>query len=94
MPYYRMGGSLVHLNLGASGRKRMAPPCPFFVAMNGRRERCLAFTSFECDWPGCNAPFCDRHRLNIGSNLDVCPTHNHLRGLFSRLLPAPKEISP
>lgn len=94
MPSYRIGGSMVHLNLGGKARKNPTPACPFFVTVNGRRQRCLAMAPYLCDWPGCNVPFCEPHRLNVGAGLDVCPTHNHRRGLFSRLLPAPAERSP
>lgn len=96
MPWYRMGGSIVHINMGRGKRaKKAAPACPFFRWARDRETgqrrmvRCLCITSYLCDWPGCNAPFCEDHRLNLGSDLDVCPTHNHRRGLFSRLLPAP-----
>jgi hypothetical protein len=87
-----MGPSLVHINFGRGKRAKKAPtPCPFFrYAKNedGTRRRvyCLCITEYLCDWPGCNAPFCPDHRLNLGPDLDVCPTHNHQRGLFSRLL--------
>lgn len=100
MPWYRIGGGLAHINMGRGKRAKKAPPaCPFFrwawrdSADGITRERvfvrCMCITGFECDWPGCNVPFCGDHRLNLGPDLDVCPTHNAHRGLFSRLLPAP-----
>lgn len=108
MPWYRMGGNMVHLNLGR--RKNAPPPCPFFrwetrkeprEAMDGTvrvvsqrvRVRCMCITTVLCDWPGCDAPMCEQHALKLGPDLDVCPTHNHRKGLLSRLLPAPKENS-
>jgi hypothetical protein len=98
MPYYRVGGVVMHVRMGKRQAKEAAPACPFFVwgkdaDGNRRRERCLQFTGYQCDWPGCNVHFCEAHRLNLAPELDVCPTHNHQRGLFSRLLPAPTTES-
>lgn len=99
MPWYRMGRSVVHLHMDKRQRKKAPPPCPFFVYVGQQEEggivvervkvRCMCMAPYLCDWPGCNAPFCEDHRLNVGPDLDVCPTHNHKRGLFSRLLPPP-----
>ncbi|HEY8359193.1 MAG TPA: hypothetical protein VIL30_17225 [Ramlibacter sp.] len=90
MPFYRMGHSMVHLHLSPARRKKAPPPCGFFVSIKSQRVRCMAITTYLCDWPGCNVPFCEDHCLNLGPDLDVCPTHNARRGLFSRLLPAPQ----
>lgn len=106
MPWYRFpGGVMGHINMGHGKRAKNAPaPCPFFrwarrpvdfegIVTERVLVRCMCITSYLCDWPGCNAPFCEDHRLNLGPDLDVCPTHNHRRGLFSRLLPRPQESS-
>lgn len=91
MPHYRMPGlGMVHLNYGSGKRRKKAPlACPFFVTIKGERVRCMAIAPYLCDRPGCDVPFCEDHRLNLGPDVDVCPTHNARRGLFSRLLPAP-----
>lgn len=101
MPWYRIGGMLVHMRMDKRQRKKAPPACPFFVWENIPSDdgltvervkvRCLAMCSYQCDWLGCNIDFCESHRLSIWPNIDVCPTHNHKRGLFSRLLPAPTE---
>lgn len=93
MPWYRVGGLMVHLNLGGKARKNPVPACGFFVTVKDRRERCMQMAGLLCDWPGCDVPICEDHALHLGPDLDVCPTHNHQRGLFSRLLPAPKEAT-
>lgn len=83
---------MAHINFGSGKRAKKAPPaCGFDVMVKGQRVRCMAMTCVLCDWPGCDVPMCEQHALNIGPDLDVCPTHNHRRGLLSRLLPAPKE---
>jgi hypothetical protein len=89
MPYYRVNGMMVHLNLSGKARKNPPKACQFFVTIKGRKERCMQMASYLCDWPGCDAPICEDHRLALGPELDVCPHHNARRGLLSRLLPAP-----
>lgn len=94
MPFYRVGRSIVHIHMDKRARKKAAPPCPFFVMVKGQRVRCMAMAPYLCDWPGCDVPICEDHVLHLGPNLDVCPTHNARRGLFSRLLPAPQGLTP
>jgi hypothetical protein len=105
MPFYRINGMMVHLHMDKRQRKKAQPACQFFRwayeqgadgRLTGRREkvRCLAMAPYLCDWPGCDVPICEDHALHLGPNLDVCPTHNARRGLFSRLLPAPQRITP
>jgi hypothetical protein len=103
MPWYRIGGTLMHLRMDARQRKKAAPACPFFayvytqtadgVLADRKLVRCLAPANYLCDWLGCNRPICERHAQQLVPGFDFCPTHNSVRGLFSRLLPAPKEIS-
>lgn len=89
MPWYRIGHGMVHIRMDKRQRKKAPPACPFFVSVKGERVRCMAMAPYLCDWPGCDVPICEDHRLALGPELDVCPTHNARRGLFSRLLPAP-----
>lgn len=90
MPWYRMGHGLVHIRLSGKARRNPPKACPFFVTVKGARVRCMAMAPYLCDWPGCDVPICEDHRLALGPDIDVCPTHNARRGLFSRLLPAPE----
>jgi hypothetical protein len=90
MPWYRMGHAMVHIRMG-NRRAKPPPACGFFVTVKGERVRCMAMTCALCDWPGCDVPMCKDHALKLGPDLDVCPTHNHRKGLLSRLLPSPKE---
>lgn len=46
----------------------------------------MQMAPYLCDWLGCDVPICEDHALHLGPDLDVCPTHNAYRGLFSRLL--------
>lgn len=99
MPWRRVGGMMMHLRMDKRAAAKLPPPCPFWrwerhdcsdgITSERVKVRCMAMAPYLCDWPGCDVPFCGDHRLNLGPELDVCPTHNHVRGLFSRLLPAP-----
>jgi hypothetical protein len=95
-----MAGGMVHINMGRGKRAKKAPPACRFHRWakdeDGTRRRvyCLCITTRLCDWPGCDAPMCDEHALALADNLDVCPTHNHRRGLLSRLLPPPTKETP
>lgn len=92
MPWYRIGGTVMHIRMDKRGRKKAAPACPFFLMTKaGERVRCMAPTGYLCDWLGCNSPICERHAEQLVPGFDFCPTHNSRRGLFSRLLPAPQE---
>lgn len=87
MPYYRMGGLMVHLNLSGKARKNPPKACPFHLRTKaGQLVRCCQMAPYLCDWPGCDVPICEDHALHLGPDLDVCPHHNHQRGLLSRLL--------
>lgn len=93
MPFYRMDGMMVHIHMDRRARKKAPPPCPFWVwerrGDEQIRVRCLAITTHLCDWLGCNVPMCSRHAQQLVPGFDFCPTHNSVRGLFSRLLTAP-----
>jgi len=70
VPFYRMAGQIVHLNMG----NRKAPrPCGCEVELDGKRQRCLGFPDAYCDWdtgPGetCSAPLCREHAHEVGPN--------------------------
>jgi hypothetical protein len=105
MPYYRIGGTMVHIRMDKRQLKKAPPACPFFcwerpqptdgsiVCGERIRVRCMAMAPYLCDWPGCDVPICEDHALHLGPDLDVCPTHNHQRGLLSRLLAAPEGVN-
>lgn len=91
MPWYRVGGLMMHMRVDKRALKKMSPPCPFFLKTKAdERVRCMQMAPYLCDWPGCDVPICGDHALHLGPELDVCPTHNHQRGLLSRLLPMPE----
>jgi hypothetical protein len=87
MPFYRdeSGRSTLHINFG---RRAGPAPCrgplvlgddPAIGAHCGRISVAL------CDAPAgqtldgkpvtCDMPMCERHRTNVGPNLDHCPRH-------------------
>ncbi len=100
MPFYRFGAGMVHIHMSKRQREKAPPACGFFrwaweqepdsiIVARRVKVRCMAMAPYLCDWPGCDVPICEQHRLALGPELDVCPTHNARRGLLSRLLPAP-----
>ena len=84
MPYYRVNGLMVHLNLGGKLRKNPPAPCcaripekpgPKTVSM-----RCFAISAYLCDHENsdgktCDAPLCDEHAKQIGKDRHLCPRH-------------------
>lgn len=101
MPWYRIGGAVVHIRLDKRQAKKWPPACPFFRYVYTQQPdgtvadrtlvRCLAPADYLCDWLGCNVPVCEQHRAQLVPGFDFCPTHNSVRGLFSRLLAAPEK---
>lgn len=92
MPWYRIGGSVMHIRLDKRAAKKWPPACLFFLRTKaGERVRCLTPAHYLCDWLGCNSPMCEQHAQQLVAGFDFCPTHNSRRGLFSRLLPAPSQ---
>jgi hypothetical protein len=82
MPFYRINGMLVHLKLGG---KKHVQPCGCPIELDGKRQRCLGFPDFYCDWetgPGqtCSAPLCRDHATQVGPDLHLCPEHMARRG--------------
>jgi hypothetical protein len=63
MPYYRVGGLMVHINLGGKARKNPPKACPFYLRTKaGELVRCLQMAPYLCDWPGCDVPICETTR--------------------------------
>jgi hypothetical protein len=92
MPWYRINGMAVHLH----GRK-LPPACVAIVVIEGKRVRCAAISSIECDWPvakgrTCDAPLCADHAWEMGPDQHICPPHLELQaqqgqgGLFTSLM--------
>ena len=57
------------------GRKRL-PPCKFCQVNGGK----VVPSNKLCDFPvghgkTCDAPMCDAHATNLGTDVDVCPIH-------------------
>lgn len=92
MPWYRIGGAVMHLRIDKRAAKKWPPPCPFFRRTKaGELVRCLAPADYLCDWLGCNRPICELHAQQLVPGYDFCPHHNAARGLLSRLLPSPSK---
>lgn len=83
MPFYRVNGLLVHLNLGGRLRKNPPKPCCAPIELDGKRVRCLAMSSLLCDWKvdggTCDAPLCEEHALEVGPDRHLCPIHAKLQ---------------
>jgi hypothetical protein len=80
MPYYRVDGLMVHLNLGGKLRKNPPAPCCAPIKVGERNERCMGMSSFLCDWkcedgPTCDAPLCPEHATEVGKDRHYCPRH-------------------
>lgn len=78
MPWYRMRGMMVHMRgtkLPAACCARTSPTNPIVPS-----QRCLAPSSFLCDWEvgdgkTCDAPLCGEHATWIAPDRHLCPTH-------------------
>lgn len=70
MPFFRLDGTIVHINFGR-GRNQRVKPC--YV--------CLGFAMQLCDWrlpdgTTCSAPICTAHSFKPGGgDKDICPWH-------------------
>ena len=98
MPFYRLNGLMVHINMG----RRKAPlPCVARIGLEGRQVQCMGISGFLCDWPveggkTCDAPLCDHHANQVGRNRHLCPLHfaqhnatQPQLGLFTSLVGSP-----
>lgn len=91
MPFYRVNGLMVHLNLGGKLRKNPPAPCCGRIAIDGFDHRCMAISEYLCDaevseGKTCDAPLCTQHAKQIGADRHLCPRHVRERdrqpGLF------------
>jgi hypothetical protein len=80
MPWYRMNGTMVHLNFG--GRQKRAPQaCIAPIELDGKQVRCLGISTVLCDWPvdggTCDAPLCEQHAHQHPKkdDTDYCSPH-------------------
>lgn len=84
MPFYRVNGQIVHLNLG--GKLRKNPPAPCCARIPERpgpttvSVRCFAMSSYLCDHElsggkTCDAPLCELHAKVVGKDRHLCPRH-------------------
>lgn len=81
MPFYRVNGVMVHLNMGR--KKAPAPCCARVPAKPGPASvstRCFGISSFLCDHKyadgkTCDAPLCSEHAKQIGKDRHLCPRH-------------------
>lgn len=81
MPFYRMHGMTVHLNLGGRARKNPPKQC---VARLSTGEKCCGISTLLCDWKleeggTCDAPLCAEHGVAIGPDQHLCPIHERQR---------------
>lgn len=81
MPYFRVNGLMVHLNL--SGRAKSTKPCVATIELEGKACRCMAISTILCDWPveggTCSAPLCEEHAHQVGPDRHLCPIHARLQ---------------
>lgn len=80
MPFYRVNGQMVHLNLGGKLRKNPPRPCCAPIEVGGKRARCGGISGFLCDHKNsdgstCDAPLCDVHAKPVGNDVHLCPIH-------------------
>ncbi len=95
MPFYRTPTGMVHMH----GRNLPAL-CGARVLIAGHEQICMVASDFLCDGPDttgqrktCDAPLCEAHARQIGSNQHLCPScflkHRDAdpqRGLFTSLV--------
>lgn len=80
MPYYRVGGVLMHIRM-TNTKKRPAPaPCAARIVLEGKAVRCMAISSLLCDHPlegggTCDAPLCAGCAREVGPDQHRCPIH-------------------
>ena len=80
MPFYRINGLMVHLNLGGKLRRNPPAPCCVPIELDGQRVRCMAMSGFLCDHESsdgktCDAPLCPDHAQQVGPDRHLCPRH-------------------
>jgi hypothetical protein len=80
MPWYRIGGAMVHMNFGRAGNKKAAAPCCAPLELGGKLVRCMVISTFLCDHDTgegttCDAPLCADHATEVGKDRHYCPRH-------------------
>lgn len=80
MPYYRVGGVMVHVRLGKSAKKPPPAPCCGRLAIAGIERRCMAVSAYLCDaeladGKTCDAPLCAEHATQVGPDRRLCRIH-------------------
>lgn len=82
MPFYRVNGTMVHLNLGRARNKKAPAPCVAALELDGKTVRCCGISTALCDWPvdgkTCDAPLCPEHATEVGKDRHYCPRHLEL----------------
>lgn len=78
MPFYRVNGVMVHLQLSGKARKNPPKPCCAKVTVAGDAVRCMAISSILCDGSDspprtCDAPLCAEHAVEISPDKHLCP---------------------
>lgn len=85
VPYYRIDGTMVHLNLGGKLRKNPPAACRarHTWSNNGiARYHCCAMATLLCDHQlsdgtTCDMPLCAEHAHEAGPDRHLCPTHRN-----------------
>lgn len=83
MPFYRVGGTMMHLKLSGKLAKNPPAPCCGRIQIEGADHRCMAISSILCDWPveggTCDAPLCEQHAHQVGPDRHYCRAHRALQ---------------
>ena len=79
MPFYRLGDSMMHIKFGGTLAKNPPAPCCARRYSKWAEVRCMAISSFLCDWPvaggTCSAPLCEEHAHQVAADRHYCPRH-------------------
>lgn len=95
MPFYRVGGHMVHLKLSGPKSKHPKPCAARMPAPAGQQPgtvQCCAMSGFLCDFelPGggtCDRPLCEEHAHQVADDRHLCPEHlERLRAVEPLLL--------
>lgn len=77
MPFYRVNGMMVHLNMG---RKKGPAQCRAPLQLDGKMVACCGISAYLCDHGAregltCDMPLCEAHKGQVGTNKNLCPKH-------------------
>ena len=80
MPWYRVNGMSVHINMG---RKRAPAPCAARTTPANPivpSQRCCGVSVYLCDFKlpsgaTCDMPLCAEHATQVGPDRHLCPRH-------------------